>query len=338
MLMPATLFGNHRIKMQPQICQNFKTTDMTTRLLLAAFFLSPVLGQAQWINCSGNDVPGELVIQANIIVPVGQSTPGVSYSVNPSGADAPTNEFAITRSNVMAADNLGMELLGADADGIIDPADFGISAGQGFCITPVSYNLEQIRTLLDSVFFNNVLCCQILNLASEGFCDTLTNLGYTSGNDVNDLNDVFRVLRLFADDSTISLEGFVFQISSVNNAGTILPAECGGAAFPFCYAVKSPFSQQCYSYGPPSSVAEVAAIHGLKAFADGSSIITEFSTTKAENVTIIVIGLDGRTLYASDHRTTSGMNRFSIPFSNRGIFHVSVTHESGRSSVKLATL
>lgn len=309
---------------------------MTTRLLIAAFFLLPFNVDAQWINCSGNDVPGELVVQADIIVPIGQSTPGVSYSVNPSGADAPTNEFAITRSNVLAADVLGFELLGADEDGVFDPADFGISEGQGFCITPVSYNLQQIRTLLDSIFFNNVLCCQVLNLASEGFCDTLTNLGYTSGEDVNNLNDVYRVMRLFDEDSTMSLEGFVFQITSVNNAGDILPTECGADAFPFCYAVRFPFSQQCYSYGPPSSVAEVVAINGLKAFADGSSIVTDFSATSTENVTITVIGLDGRTLHASDHRTTSGMNRFSIPFSNRGVFHVSVTSESGRNSVKLA--
>jgi len=311
---------------------------MITRFLFFTILsLLPFLGHAQWINCSTEDVPGELVVQSMIEVQVGQSTPGVTFAVNASGNDAPTHEFAITRMYVMASDMLGMELLGADDDGIFNPEDFGISEGQTFCITPVSYNLEQLRTLLDSIFENNATCCNILNLASEGFCDTLSSLGYTSGADINDLNDVYRVMRLFDEDSTMSLEGFVFQITTVNNAGDILPGECGAQAFPFCYAVKFPFSQQCYSYGPPSSVAEVAAINGLKAFTDGSSIITEFSTTGTENVIITVIGLDGRTLHASNHRTTSGMNRFSIPFSDRGIFHVSVTHESGRSSLKLAT-
>ncbi len=309
---------------------------MTNRVLFAAFFLLPFTVEAQWINCSGNDVPGELAVQADIIVPNGQSTPGVTYAVNPAGTDSPTNEFAITRSNVLAADVLGFELLGADEDGVFNPADFGISEGQGFCLTPVSYNLDQIRMLLDSVFFNNVLCCQVLNLASEGFCDTLTNLGYSSGDDVNNLNDVYRVLKLFSSDSTISLEGFVFQISAVNNAGDILPVSCGADAFPFCYAVKFPFSQQCYSYGPPSSVAEVAVINGLRAFADGNSIIAEFSATKGEHVNITVFGLDGRTLHSSGHLATMGLNRFSVPFADRGIFHVAVSNSSGRSSVKLA--
>ncbi|MCF8258531.1 MAG: T9SS type A sorting domain-containing protein [Flavobacteriales bacterium] len=309
---------------------------MRTRPLFAALALFPFLCQAQWVNCSGGDVPGELVVQAEIIVPVGQSTPGVTYAVNPSGTDSPTHEFAITRSNVMAADILGFELLGADDDGVFNPEDFGISEGQGFCITPVSYNLQQIRTLLDSIFFNNVVCCQVLNLASEGFCDTLSNLGYNSGTDVHDLNDVYRVMRLFDEDSTMSLEGFVFQITSVNNAGDVLPEECGAQAFPFCYAVKFPFSQQCYSYGPPSSIVEVAAITGLKAYADGNSIITQFSTSRTEKVTISIFGIDGRTLHTSEHVAAASLNRISIPFSHKGIFYVSVTHESGRNSVKLA--
>jgi len=245
--------------------------------------------------------------------------------VSPSGSDAPTHEFAITRMDVLASDMLGMELLGADDDGIFNPADFGIYEGETFCITPVSYNLEQLRTLLDSIFFNNVVCCQVLNLASEGFCDTLSNLGYTSGTDVNDLNDVYRVMRLFDEDSTMSLEGFVFQITTVNNAGNILPEECGADAFPFCYAVKFPFTQQCYSYGEVSSVRELTALSSMRAYAADGVLAVNVNALVHGKATVSVTAMDGRTIYYSEVMLDLGENRFELPIEGRGILNVTVT-------------
>jgi len=309
---------------------------MTARILYSALFLIPFTVEAQWINCSGSDVPGELVVQPLVEVQVGQSTPGVTYAVNPTGGDAPTHEFAITRMHVMASDMLGMELVGADADGIFNPEDFGIMEGQTFCLTPVSYDLEQLRTLLDSIFINNMTCCNILNLASEGFCDTLSNLGYTSGEDINDLNDVYRVMRLFDEDSTMSLEGFVFQITTVNNAGDILPGECGAQAFPFCYAVKFPFSQQCYSYGPPSSVREHTNISGLSAYAEGNSIHATFNAVSGGHVSLRIVSVDGRVIHTSERQVQPGTNRFAIAVPTNGIYHLSIVQGSERAVIKVA--
>lgn len=287
---------------------------------------------AQWINCSATSIPGELPSSEISIIPVGNSTTAPSYSVVPSGNNTPTNEFAITRSDVMALDNLGFELLGADDDGVFNPEDFGILAGQGFCITPVSYDRDQIRLLLDSIFLNNSVCCPILNLASEGFCDTLTNLGYTSGSDLNNLNDVFRVISLFASTETISLEGFVFQITEVNNAAAILPENCGSTAFPFCYAVRFPFTQQCFNYGP-LSVNDAASLKGLNSYYNGSDLVVEVQSMTAGLFDLRVSDLAGRTVSQASHMLGLGPNRFQIPFAASGVYLVHLSNAFGQSAV-----
>lgn len=302
--------------------------------ILSTLLSLTVPASAQWVNCSETDIPGEVAGGAVVVVPVGSSTPGVSYSVNPSATDAPTHEFAITRMDVMASDMLGMELLGADDDGIFNPADFGISEGETFCVTPVSYNIEQLRTLLDSIFFNDVVCCQVLNLASAGFCDTLSNLGYTTGADVNDLNDVYRVMRLFDDDSTMSLEGFVFQISTVNNAGDILPEACGSAAFPFCYAVKFPFTQQCFSYGEASSISERGLLSEMRAFVSSGSMVLDVTSASQGKGLVTVVAMDGRMVCSSEMMLHHGANRIELPVESRGILNVSVSMGHDRSTVR----
>ena len=302
--------------------------------ILSALLSLTVPASAQWINCSETDIPGEVAGGAVVVVPVGSSTPGVSYSVNPSGTDAPTHEFAITRMDVMASDMLGMELLGADEDGIFNPEDFGISEGETFCVTPVSYSIEQLRTLLDSIFLNDVVCCQVLNLASEGFCDTLSNLGYTTGSTVQDLNDVYRVMRLFDEDSTMSLEGFVFQISTVNNAGDILPEECGAQAFPFCYAVKVPFTQQCYSYGEVSSVREMGIFSEMRAFAAEGVLTLDVNAAVQGKGLVTVTAIDGRLVHSSEMIFGQGVNRFELPLKRHGVLNISVTMGHDRRTIR----
>ncbi len=254
---------------------------------------------------------------------VGASTPIPVLSVNPSGTDTPTNEYAITLSGVAAADGLGHELVGADADGVFDPADFGITSGQAFCITPVSYNIAQVRHMLDSILLNSSLCCPTLDLVSEGFCDTLNMLGFASGSDVQDLNDVYQVIRLFSSDSTISLEGFVFRISEVNNAGGILPESCGGSAFPICYAVKSPFAQQCYQYGP-SGMGEGLMEVQVDMVRSQEGIFVRFVSSRSCMASVTVTDLMGRTLSAADIRVEQGNSQSALNSIEHGVIIVRV--------------
>ena len=323
----AITVGGHICRVLTQQNMNHKYLFL---IAFAALATQPTYGQ--WINCSGSSIPGELDPSATIVVPIGGSTSAATYSVTPSGDDTPTHEFAITRSDVMALDNLGFELLGADDDGAFNPADFGLLPGEGFCITPVSYNKPQIQTLLDSIFINNVTCCQILNLASEGFCDTLTNLGYTSGDDIQDLNDVYRVIRLFASTETISLEGFVFQITEVNNAGTVIPENCGAQAFPFCYAVKYPYTQQCFNYGP-LSVTETSAISALRTFYNGAEIEMEVQTLVGGTCSLEVTDLSGRSILRHATVLAAGKNRIALPFASKGMFLVQLHLASGQDAV-----
>lgn len=203
----------------------------------------------QWVNCSETSIPGQLEEEWRYVAP-GENTTAPTYVVSPSGTETPYTEFAIVKAGTLSADGLGEILIGSDDDGIFNPMDYGLMNNDSFRICPISYNIDQVRDLVDSIYFGDPTCCDILALVVEGFCDTLSDQGINSSQDVESLNELAEVMSILYGVPNLSLPGLVFRIDEINNsAGGILPGYCGGGSFPLCFAVSNPQTYVTYTIG-----------------------------------------------------------------------------------------
>lgn len=202
---------------------------------------------AQQINCP-NTTPPIIAQPANSTACTGQQ---VVSTVTDPGIGLPTLEYIVTDPNTPATDGWGDLILGGVPSGAFDPAaEFGLMAGDEFCVTAVNYDLSQVQGLLDGILTGSAIplgaCCNWVDLAFPGLCTNLNAGGINSGSDIQNLNDVFALVGQFNPGATFSIQGFLFEIDSINTDAGILPAACGSSFLDICYA--SDVSQQaCYT-------------------------------------------------------------------------------------------
>ncbi len=198
------------------------------------------------------------------------------FSVSPSGL--PNTEFVALHQNRMADDGMGPVLLASDTIGRFVPADFGLTTCDELCVVPFSYDLSQLKTVVDSLFGAyylppTITCCDAVDNFLPGLCDTLASKGIASGNDVNSLNDVMTVMGVFAGTSggTFSLQNFVQTIDLLNQSLALF-AGCAGGITEICYAVADSLpAMDCYTIVEPLSSNFVAAAPDTVLLATNSS-------------------------------------------------------------------
>jgi len=196
----------------------------------------------------------------------------------------PNTEYVITDSNQMAGDG-GPLILGADADGVFSPTEFGLTAGDAFCVTAVAFDLGQVQGVLDGLLTGSVpplgTCCSLVDFAVPQFCINLASMGITSGSDVEDLNELFLLVDQFS--------------------AATLPATCGTDALPLCYAINLN-TQACFTVTGTGTL--TPTIGPDSEICDGESVTltatggTSYLWSNGENTAEITVNPSSPTTYS----------------------------------------
>ena len=290
-------------------------------LLFIASFLCYAAGTyAQQANCDSTSAP-EIMVPADTELCVQQIFTAAN-AVEATGL--PNTEYVITDLNQMATDG-GPLILGADADGIFSPGDFGLTEGDEFCVTAVAYDLAQIQGILDSLLTGVVpplgTCCFFAELVFPQFCTNLAAMGITSGSDIEDVNQVFLLVGEFSSaTTTFSAQSFVDRLDAVNLTAAALPATCGSGGLPMCYAINLN-EQACFT---------VTGTGTINVTTSSDSEICE-----GESVTLTAEG--GMSYLWSNGETTS---EITVSPSSSTVYSVAVSDEcaSGTGEVSVNVL
>ena len=192
-------------------------------------------------------------------VEFGASAPIPSLST---AGPLPTVEYAITVQGTAATDGWGDAILGFTTGSSFNPSDYGVLPGETVCLQPVGYDLPQVQGMIDQIFqgsFFGAPCCNIVGLVVDNLCPNLTAGGINSGSDIQGLSDVLDLLAIFSGNpnSTVSVNGFIREVDTLNIDAASLPGACGGNNIPICYAVASVFTSGrivCYDVAPLLSI------------------------------------------------------------------------------------
>ena len=65
----------------------------------------------------------------------------------------PNTEFIFIHANSMADDGLGPAMIDTDTIGVFTPSQFGLTYCDEVQVIPFSYDLSQVRELVDSLLF-----------------------------------------------------------------------------------------------------------------------------------------------------------------------------------------
>ncbi len=241
----------------------------------------------------------------------------------------------------------GDVILGADADGLFDPAAmsrYGVSiaAGDTFGVMAVGYNLAQVKGLLNQILTGTISgttnpCCALFDLdaATRGFCDTLGVLGIASQDDINDLSDVLTVFDAFTD-AQLSINSLLSYMGLVNGyAGLIANAGCGtltdGALI--CYGM-NPGSIYWYRAAADVAVEQIATVGQVAMFPNPTSgdVTLQITTDKATDVTVNIYNSIGVKVSTQNLGNINGSSTFTAPTAGfaAGIYLVELT--DGRNS------
>ena len=164
------------------------------------------------------------------------------FTSTPSGL--PNTEFIFIHANSIADDGLGPAMIDTDTIGVFVPSQLGLTYCDEVHVIPFSYDLSQVRELVDSLLFAYFLaptttCCDASAGFFPGLCDTINALGIYSGNDVHSLDDLIKVLSVFIGTggvSTTSLQNLTISIDMLNSLFPLL-GSCAGTVGEICYAV-----------------------------------------------------------------------------------------------------
>jgi|GEM_PF-1451717 len=271
-------------------------------LLFAALFLCYAASTyAQQTNCPMTSAP-EIAVPADTELCVGQMFTATN-TIEATGL--PDTEYVITDSNQQAGDG-GPLILGADDDGVFSPTDFGLTAGDAFCVTAVAFDLEQVQGVLDGILTGTVpvlgSCCAAVDFAIPQFCINLAAMGITSGSDIEDLNELFLLVDQFsAATTTFSAQSFIDQLNLLNTTAAALPATCGTDALPLCYAINLN-AQACFTVTGTGTLTPDAGID--TEICDGESITltvtggTSYIWSNGENTAEITVSPSSPTTYS----------------------------------------
>ena len=179
---------------------------------------------------------------------LGDTTAAPVFSINPAGLTH--TEFVVINPDVIAPDELGPLMLGVDRDGRVLDADYGLGTCDAVCIAPFSYNLQEIKILVDALFNNEyspgIPCCFAAAALAGGFCDTLIAHGISDSSDVSGLGDLYLIVDLLSGGSDISFQVFVQTIDVLNSSLSGFGA-CNGGLSGICYATDTNYTaMDCY--------------------------------------------------------------------------------------------
>ena len=188
------------------------------------------------------------------------------------GNALPNVEYIITDSdNILTSDSAdgsttfsGPAIVGIDDDGIFDPAEYGFAEGDEFCVTAISYNLNDLQAVVDMIFgtSSGINCCSAIESTLQEqtgdntleVCNPLCqDAGICSGSDVTSFGNLLDLLGAFG--AAPIVEGIVDVIEgSINTqAGSGFPCT---EDFPVCWALSGSGGMTqslCYTYScaPP---------------------------------------------------------------------------------------
>lgn len=181
---------------------------------------------------------------------VGDTSATPVFTTNPSGLTH--TEFVITNPNVLPADELGPVMLGVDTDGRVLAADYNLGLCDAFCITPFSYNLQELKILVDALLNNDFTigfpCCTAAATLAPGICDSLVANGISDSSDVTGLTDLSLIISVLSGGEDISFVSFVQTIEILNSSLASFGA-CAGGLTELCYATDTSAgaaSSDCY--------------------------------------------------------------------------------------------
>lgn len=202
---------------------------------LCCFFL------ANAVQAQCNEPAVALSANANAPILVEEHTlfSDINY-VNPSTA-LPNVEFIVVNKSLSTADGIQGLIVGVSETGAFQPSDYNIGVCDEFSITPISYNLPQLQSLVDAILTQDYVaglsCCASVQMLGIGLCNDLADLGITSGSDIQSISDLFSMVEILTGTSTgLNLGAVGTTISMLNS---FLPAlgACNGGITELCYAM-----------------------------------------------------------------------------------------------------
>lgn len=209
------------------------------KLLQLLFFSALLPGAfAQNSNC-GSISPEILPTDAPIKLCEGVPTSELEMSLS---SNLPHTEFFVVNPDMPA--DMGDAIVGISENGIFVPENIGLVYGQRFTVRPFACDLYEFRAFIDVILNNSsaagVACCVEMEAeyVFKDFCSNLSLLGINSGEDVNNLNDVWSVLKAYGGNTghIFSVEFFEQQILLLASSVGSLPENCQYNS-EYCYAL-----------------------------------------------------------------------------------------------------
>jgi len=157
-------------------------------------------------------------------------------------SNLPQNEFFVINVDALAEDGLGNMIVGISQNGVFVPENMGLTYDQRFAVRPFAFDINEFRSLINVIINNSSStgqsCCAAIETIAKNFCTNLSAFGIDSGEDVNNLNDVWNVLQVSGGNAGISysVEGFTQQINLLGLMVGGLPENCQYNS-EYCYAL-----------------------------------------------------------------------------------------------------
>lgn len=277
-------------------------------------------------------------------------------------AGLPTVEYLIVKIGTCALDSArtacdttnggGAVIIGGDDDGIFNPADvtrygIDIQAGDTFAVVAVGYDLTQVRGLLNQILSGTTSigapCCSIFDLQQEtaGFCDTLNNLGITSQNDINGIEDVLTVFDAFAS-AQLSVNGLIYYMQQVNSYGSLLQSSgCGTTTSSgdiVCFGINP---DQEYMYRASNTVAveefDQVASFGMFPNPTNGDVNLSVELSTPTDLTLNIYNAFGQKVSVQHLGTVEGAQTFTAQTSTfaKGMYMVELTDGQNSTTAKL---
>ncbi len=288
-----------------------------------------------------DDVTGETPLDITVV-------PGTCFGGIADCGDFVT-EYFITSLGVAAVDGLGDEIIGtsqennftlydavanAEWDSLstnVDDVYCGLNC-QAFAVTPVCYDINAVRLLVDALNTSDV-CCQAVNGIAAGVCEGIREL-YPEADLVQSLDDVLGVIAAFGSPS-LSVQQFEFIASQVNDQADLLMLFCPGTtALGYCVDV-----DDSVAYGLISGVNDLENFDNLTVSPNPVNDVLTINYTEeaSEEVTISVVNTLGQEVSRKVVNAYQGENTFMQDMSafDTGIYMVSITSNTKKAISKV---
>lgn len=215
-------------------------------------------------------------------IAINDTTPAAIPTSMPANPTLPNLEYLITNESQLSSDSSGAPILGANLTGVFRAADYGISTCETFAVTPIAYNLSQLRQLTQAIlngqYAPGVTCCAFIGAQFAGFCDTLNAAGIYDSTDINSITDFFALAgSLLGGGNTLSISQATTTIDFLNSALGFL-GTCNGGVTRICYAIDTTGAD---FYTVPGATATSLTINPANGVIIGLGNSLQFSATFA---------------------------------------------------------